>query len=45
MGLLFAGDERIRGGGEALKGNENVVKVVEDVLIFDNDFDAHVRWA
>ena len=36
MGLISAGDE-------ALKGIENVVKVVEDVLIFDNDFDAHVE--
>ena len=42
MGLIFAGDEHNRHGDEALKGIENV-KVVEDVLIFDNDFDAHVE--
>ena len=43
MGLISAGDEHNRHGDEALKGIENVVKVVEDVLIFDNDFDAHVE--
>ena len=40
-----AGNEHIRREDEALKGIENVEKVVEDALIFDNDFDAHVRWA
>ena len=43
MGLISAGDEHNRRGDEALKGIANVVKVVEDVLIFDNDFDAHVE--
>ena len=43
MGLISAGDEHNRRGDEALKGIESVVKVVEDVLIFDNDFDAHVE--
>ena len=42
-GLISAGDEHNRRGEEALKGIENIVKVVEDVLIFDNDFDAHVE--
>ena len=45
IGLISAGDEHSRRGDEALKGIENVVKVVkdEDVLIDDNDFDAHVE--
>ena len=46
LGLKAARDEHIlRRGDKALKGIENAVKVVEDVLIFDNDFHAHVRWA
>ena len=43
MGLISAGDEHNRRGDEALNSIKNVVKVVEDVLIFDNDFDAHVE--
>ena len=43
INIRWTGDEHNRRGDEALKGIENVVKVVEDVLIFDNDFDAHVE--
>ena len=34
MGLISAGDKHNRRGEEALKGIENLVKVVEDVLVF-----------
>ena len=42
MGLISAGDEHNRRGDEALAGLENVQKVVEDVLIYDTDLEAHV---
>ena len=42
MGLISAGDEHNRRGDEALKGIQNIVKVVEDILIFDNDLETHL---
>ena len=42
MGLISAGDEHNRRGDEALAGLENVQKVVEDVLIYDTNLEAHV---
>ena len=43
MGLISAGDEHNRRSDDAFAGMENVVKVVEDVLIFDADFNTHVQ--
>ena len=43
MGLISAGDEHNRRSDDAFAGMENVVKVVEDVLIFDADFNTHVE--
>lgn len=37
MGLISAGDEHNRRGDEALVGLDNVIKVVEDILIFDRE--------
>ena len=42
MGLISAGDEHNRRGDDALAGVDNVVKVVEDVLVFDADLDSHI---
>ena len=42
MGLISAGIEHNRRGDEALAGLENLQKVVEDVLIYDTDLEAHV---
>ena len=43
MGLISAGDEHNRRSDDAFAGVENVVKFVEDVLIFDADFNTHVE--
>ena len=43
MGLILAGDEHNRRSDNAFAGMKNVVKVVEDVLIFDKDFATHVE--
>ena len=45
MGLISASDERNRRGDGALAGLENVQKVVEEVLIYDTDLEAHVGRA
>ena len=42
MGQISAGDEHNRRGDEALAGLGKVQKVVEDVLIYDTDLEAHV---
>ena len=42
MGLISAGNEHNRRGDEVLMGLENVLKVVEDVLVYDTDLEAHV---
>ena len=42
MGLISAGDEHNRRGDDALAGVDNVVKVVEDVLVFNADLDSHI---
>lgn len=43
MGLISAGDEYCRRTDQALAGLPNVVKVVDDLLLFDETFDAHVN--
>ncbi|CAL8106515.1 unnamed protein product [Orchesella dallaii] len=43
MGLISAGDEHNRRGDEALTGIPNVEKVVEDILIYDMDLQAHIK--
>lgn len=43
MGLISAGDEHNRRGDEALNGIENVKKVVEDILIYDSDYNEHIK--
>ena len=43
MGWISAGDEHNRRSDDAFAGVENVVKVVEDVFIFDADFNTHVE--
>jgi hypothetical protein len=42
MGLNATGDEYNRRGDEAVGDLQNIVKVVDDILIFDDDFDIHV---
>ena len=43
MGLISTGDEHNRRSDDAFAGMKNVVKVVEDVLIFEKDFATHVK--
>lgn len=43
MGLINAGDEHNRRGDEALKGIKQVKKIVEDILIYDVDYESHIR--
>ena len=43
MGLISAGDEHNRRGDEALAGLTNIIKVVEDILIFDDDLETHLK--
>ena len=43
MGLISAGDEHNRRGDDALAGLDNVQKVVEDVIVYDTDQDAHIQ--
>lgn len=42
MGLISAGDEHNRRGDEAIAGIANVEKLVEDIIIYDQDFESHV---
>jgi hypothetical protein len=43
MGLINAGDEHNRRGDEALIGLKNVKKIVEDILIYDEDYNTHLK--
>ena len=43
MGLISSGDDDNRRGDQILHGIGNMVKVVEDILIFDADLDTHIR--
>ena len=43
MGLISGGDEHNRRGDEILDGFDNVIKVVEDILIYDKDYKEHVK--
>ncbi|ODN00004.1 Transposon Tf2-6 polyprotein [Orchesella cincta] len=43
MGLISAGDEHNRRGDEAIKGISNVEKIVEDILIYDDDLETHTK--
>lgn len=43
MGLISAEDEHNRGGDEVLHGLPNVVKVVQDVLIFNETLQIHLQ--
>ncbi len=43
MGLISAGDEHNLRGDRALDGIKNVRKVVEDILIYDKDYDEHIE--
>ena len=43
MGLISPEDEHNCRGNEILHGIGNMVKVVEDILIFDADLDTHIR--
>ena len=42
MGLVSSGDEFCRRGDEALSGIQNLQKVVDDILAYDENFRAHV---
>lgn len=43
MGLINAGDEHNRRGDDAIAGIPNVKKIVEDILIYDEDFTTHIK--
>ncbi len=43
MGLISAGDEHNLRGDRAIEGIPNVKKIVEDIVIYDKDYDAHVE--
>ena len=43
MGLISAGDEHNRRTDEVLAGLENVTKIVEDILVYDEDLPTHVK--
>ncbi len=43
MGLINAGDEHNARGDVAIKGIDNVKKIVEDIVIYDYDYDTHIR--
>ena len=43
MGLVSTGDEFCRRGDIAIQDLDNVVKVVDDVLTYDDNFEAHVQ--
>ena len=42
MGLSISGDEYNRRGDEALKTILNTVKIVDDILVFDEDYQQHL---
>lgn len=43
MGLTSTGDEFSRRGDEALQGIDNTRKVVDDILIYDDNFQEHIE--
>lgn len=43
MGLTSTGDEYSRRGDEALNGIQNLQKVVDDVLLYDNHIETHTE--
>ena len=43
MGLTTSGDEYNRRGDEALQGTENTVKVVDDILSYDENYQKHLN--
>ena len=43
MGLISAGDEHNRRSDEALTGIKNMQKVVEDIIIFNDDLPSHIE--
>ena len=43
IGLISAGHEHNRRTDEVLAGLENVTKIVEDILIYDEDLPTHVK--
>ncbi len=42
MALISAGDEHNIRGDRAIEGIENVKKIVEDIVIYDRDYDTHI---
>ncbi len=43
MGLASARDEHNMRGEMAIQGIPNVKKIVEDILIYDKDYDTHLK--
>ena len=43
MGLCSTGDEYNRHGDEALSGIPNIAKVVDDIIIWDEDLEVHLQ--
>jgi hypothetical protein len=43
MGLINAGDEHNVRGDKAIEGIPNVRKIVEDIVIYDEDYDTHIN--
>lgn len=43
MGLSVSGDEYNRRGDDALQGCNNTVKVVDDVLVYDREYQQHLN--
>ena len=43
MGLSISGDEYNRRGDEALQSIKNTVKIVDDILVFDDDYQQHLN--
>ncbi|XP_065196416.1 uncharacterized protein LOC135827906 [Sycon ciliatum] len=43
MGLVSAGDEHNRRGDEVFAGFSNLQKVVEDVIVYDTELEAHTQ--
>ena len=43
MGLSTSGDEYNRRGDEALQSSESTVKVVDDVLVYEEDYQTHLN--
>lgn len=43
MGFISSGDEFCRRGDIALSGTSNCVKVIDDILAWDSDYDSHLQ--